>query len=49
MHCRAVARGIGGVGHRHRLDDDRRAAADLDAADFHPDRLVESRLHIVRF
>ena len=29
------------IGHRHRLDDDRRAAADLDAADFYADGLVE--------
>ena len=32
---------VGGVGHRHRLHDDRRAAADLDATDFHADGLVE--------
>jgi hypothetical protein len=28
---------IGRVGHRHRLDNHRRAAADLDGADPHPD------------
>ena len=32
---------VGGVGHRHRLDDDRRAAADLDVTDLHAHRLVE--------
>ena len=35
------ARGVGGVGHRHRLDDDRRAAADLDGADAHADGPVQ--------
>ena len=45
MHCAAVAARVGGVGHRHRLDDDRRAAADLDATDFHAHRLVELQLH----
>ena len=39
-------RRVGGVGHRHRLDDDGRAAADLDAADLHADGLVEPCLHI---
>ena len=34
------AGGIRGVGHGHRLDDDRRAAADLDAADANADRPV---------
>ena len=34
-------RGIGRVGHGHRLDDDRRAAADLDVADADADGLVE--------
>ena len=34
------AGGIRGVGHRHRLDDDRRTAADLDAADANADRPV---------
>ena len=34
-------RGIGGVGHRHRLHDDGRAAADLDVADAHADGPVE--------
>ncbi len=38
--CRRRAR-VRRIGHRHRLDDDRRAAADLDAADFHADGLVE--------
>ena len=42
MHCCAVDRGIGRVGHRHRLDDDRRAAADLDGADADADRLVQA-------
>ena len=32
---------IGRVGHRHRLHDDRRAAAHLDAADAHAHRLVK--------
>ena len=32
---------IGGVGHRHRLHDDRRTAADLDVTHFHADGLVE--------
>ena len=32
---------VGGIGHRHRLDDDRRTAADLDLPDLHADRLVE--------
>ena len=32
---------IGRVGHRHRLHDDRRAAADLDAADLHAHGLVQ--------
>ena len=41
MHCCAVAARVGGVGHRHRLHDDRRAAADLDASDFHAHGLVE--------
>ena len=41
MHCCAVAARIRRVGHRHRLDDDRRAAADLDAADLHADGPVE--------
>ena len=41
MHCCAVAARIGRVGHRHRLDDDRRAAADLDGADAHADGLVK--------
>ena len=40
---------IGRVGHRHRLDDDRRAAADLHPADFHANGPVEPSLHIVRF
>ena len=35
-------RRVGGVGHRHRLDDDRRAAADLDRAHADPDRSMES-------
>ena len=34
-------RGIRGVGHGHRLDDDGRAAADLDGADADADRLVQ--------
>ena len=34
-------RGVGRIGHRHRLDDDRRAAADLDAADADADGLVK--------
>ena len=34
-------RRIGRVGHRHRLHDDRRAAADLDAADADADGLVK--------
>ena len=33
-------RGIRRVGHRHRLHDDRGAAADLDGADADADRLV---------
>ncbi len=41
---------ISGVGHRHRLDDDRRAAADLDdraGADFDANCLVEpDRFHV---
>ena len=32
---------IGGVGHRHRLHDDRRAAANLNGTDFHADGPVE--------
>jgi hypothetical protein len=32
---------IGRVGHRHRLHDDRRAAADLDVPDAHAGGLVE--------
>ena len=35
------AGGIRRVGHRHRLDDDRRAAADLDRADADADGLVQ--------
>ena len=35
------ARGIGRVGHRHRLDHDGRAAADLDRTDPDADSLVE--------
>ena len=31
------------VGHRHRLDDDGRTAADLDGAHVHTDRLVKSQ------
>ena len=34
-------RRVGGVGHRHRLDDDGRAAADLDAADADADGSVK--------
>ena len=34
-------RRVGRIRHRHRLDDDRRAAADLDAADANTDGLVE--------
>ena len=34
-------RRVGGVGHGHRLNDDGRAAADLDGADANPDRLVQ--------
>src|SRR5205823_3276105 len=34
---------VGGISHRHRLHDDRGAAADLDAADFHADRAVKLR------
>ena len=41
MHCCAVAARIGRVGHRHRLDDDGRAAADLDVTHLHAHRLVE--------
>ena len=41
MHCRAVAGRIGGVGHRHRLHDDRRAAAHLDVADPDADSAVQ--------
>ena len=41
MHCCAVAARIRRVGHRHRLHDDGRAAADLDGADADADRLVE--------
>ena len=45
----ALARGrrrVSGIGHRHRLHGDRRAAADLHVSDAHADRLVESeRLH----
>ena len=40
MHCRPC-RGIRRVGHRHRLHDDRCAAADLDRADPNADRLVQ--------
>ena len=32
---------VGGIGHRHRLHDDRRAAANLDATDFHAHALVQ--------
>ncbi len=32
MHCVAVAARVRRVGHRHRLDDNRRAAADLHGA-----------------
>ena len=32
---------VGGVRHRHRLDDDGRAATHLNAPDFHADRFVE--------
>ena len=35
-------RRVGRVGHRHRLHDDRRAAADLDVADAHADGAVEA-------
>ena len=42
-HCCAVAAGVGRIGHRHALDDDGRAAADLDGADFDPDRAVETQ------
>ena len=45
MHCSAVARDVGRVRHGHRLDDDRRAAADLDATDLDPDRPVKSDEH----
>ena len=45
-HCCAVPARVGGVGHRHRLHDDRRAAADLNggdlAADSDADGLVKS-------
>ena len=37
MHCCAVDAGIRRVGHRHRLHDDRRAAADGDVADLDAD------------
>ena len=40
----ALVRGrarIGGVGQRHRLHDDGRAAADLNVTDSHADRAVE--------
>ncbi len=36
-------RGIGGIGHRHRLHDDRGTAADLDVPHAHGNCLVESR------
>ena len=36
-------RGVRRIRHRHRLDDDRRAAADLDAADFDADGFVKPR------
>ena len=42
--CCAVAFDVGGVGIGHRLHDDRRAAADHDAADIDRDRFV-ARLH----
>ena len=38
---RGRRRCVGGVRHGHRLDDDRRAAADLDGADANADRLVQ--------
>ena len=39
---------VGSIGHRHRLNDDGRAAADLDAADLHADGLVKSyEAHVV--
>ena len=41
MHCCAVAGGVRRVGHRHRLHDDGRAAADLDGADLDADGLVQ--------
>ena len=41
-HCRAVARRVGRVGHRHALDDDGRAAADLDGADVDGNGAVEA-------
>ena len=40
MHCVAVDVDVGRVGVRHRLDDDRGAAADLDGADLHADGRV---------
>ena len=48
---RDLARGafdVGGVGVGHRLHDDRRAAADRDAADIDRDRFV-ARLHAQSF
>ena len=41
MHCARRRAGVGRVGHRHRLDDDRRAAADLDTSDPDADGFVE--------
>ena len=40
MHCCAVARDVGGVGVRHRLDDDGRTAAHLNVTDLHAHRRV---------
>ena len=41
MHWRAVAGSVGGVGHGHRLDHHRCAAADLYTADAHADRSMQ--------
>ena len=51
MHCCAVARGIRRVGHRHRLHDDGRAAADGDVADAngHGAMSVVELDHVLRF
>ena len=48
MHCARRRRRIGRVGHRHRLHDDRRAAADEDAANFDADGLVKPREAVIR-